>query len=147
MQIFSSIWHKIRTASREVLQLGPHLQECEALGMGSFLAVSRASNLGARLIHLTYSPGVKGLDFWIHGGQCLLSDSQICCFCFEAIHLFLLFSRHCNLAWHWTGGEVKRKVGIVGKGLTFDSGGYNLKVGGRYCGKIVVSRGQESRVM
>ena len=27
------------------------------------------------------------------------------------------------------GGEVKRKVGIVGKGLTFDSGGYNLKAG------------------
>eukprot|EP00438_Fugacium_kawagutii_P002398 Skav210783 [mRNA] locus=scaffold275:38997:52806:+ [translate_table: standard] len=27
------------------------------MGMGSFLAVSRASNLGARLIHLTYSPG------------------------------------------------------------------------------------------
>ncbi|CAE8629520.1 unnamed protein product [Polarella glacialis] len=57
--------------------------QCEELGMGSFLAVSKASNLGARLIHLTYSPG----------------------------------------------GEVKRKIGIVGKGLTFDSGGYNLKVG------------------
>lgn len=28
-----------------------------------------------------------------------------------------------------SGGEVKRKVGIVGKGLTFDSGGYNLKAG------------------
>mmetsp|Transcript_19660 Transcript_19660/g.34847 ORF Transcript_19660/g.34847 Transcript_19660/m.34847 type:complete len:625 (-) Transcript_19660:122-1996(-) len=56
---------------------------CEELGMGSFLAVSRASNLGARLIHLTYSPG----------------------------------------------GEVKRKIGVVGKGLTFDSGGYNLKAG------------------
>jgi len=26
-------------------------------------------------------------------------------------------------------GEVKRKIGIVGKGLTFDSGGYNMKVG------------------
>jgi len=26
-------------------------------------------------------------------------------------------------------GEVKRKVAIVGKGLTFDSGGYNLKAG------------------
>ncbi|CAK9004371.1 unnamed protein product [Durusdinium trenchii] len=59
-------------------------KECEAMGMGSFLAVSRASNLGARLIHLTYSPG----------------------------------------------GEVKRKLGIVGKGLTFDSGGYNLKGAG-----------------
>ncbi|KAK9812763.1 hypothetical protein WJX72_003306 [[Myrmecia] bisecta] len=28
------------------------------------------------------------------------------------------------------GGNVKRRVGLVGKGLTFDSGGYNLKVGG-----------------
>lgn len=27
-------------------------------------------------------------------------------------------------------GEIKRKVALVGKGLTFDSGGYNLKVGG-----------------
>ncbi len=27
-------------------------------------------------------------------------------------------------------GEVKRVVGLVGKGVTFDSGGYNLKVGG-----------------
>lgn len=25
---------------------------------------------------------------------------------------------------------MKRKVALVGKGLTFDSGGYNLKVGG-----------------
>mmetsp|Transcript_36387 Transcript_36387/g.109228 ORF Transcript_36387/g.109228 Transcript_36387/m.109228 type:complete len:606 (-) Transcript_36387:180-1997(-) len=27
-------------------------------------------------------------------------------------------------------GEVKRKVGIVGKGLLFDTGGYNIKTGG-----------------
>jgi len=27
-------------------------------------------------------------------------------------------------------GEVRRRVALVGKGLTFDSGGYNLKVGG-----------------
>merc|ERR1711995_43672 len=26
-------------------------------------------------------------------------------------------------------GEVKRRLALVGKGLTFDSGGYNLKVG------------------
>lgn len=58
--------------------------ECEALGMGSFLAVGRASDLPAKLIHLTYSP---------------------------------------------SGGEATRKVGIIGKGLTFDSGGYNLKAG------------------
>ncbi len=30
----------------------------------------------------------------------------------------------------FAGGEVKKVVGLVGKGLTFDSGGYNLKVGG-----------------
>eukprot|EP00746_Dinoflagellata_sp_MGD_P003367 gnl/MRDRNA2_/MRDRNA2_106557_c0_seq1.p1 gnl/MRDRNA2_/MRDRNA2_106557_c0~~gnl/MRDRNA2_/MRDRNA2_106557_c0_seq1.p1 ORF type:complete len:657 (-),score=157.21 gnl/MRDRNA2_/MRDRNA2_106557_c0_seq1:71-2041(-) len=57
--------------------------ECEAMGMGSFLAVGRASNLRAKLIHLVYKPP----------------------------------------------GEVKRKIGIVGKGLTFDSGGYNIKAG------------------
>ena len=27
------------------------------------------------------------------------------------------------------GGDVKQVVGLVGKGLTFDTGGYNLKVG------------------
>lgn len=30
-------------------------------------------------------------------------------------------------------GEVKKVVGLVGKGVTFDSGGYNLKVGARSC--------------
>lgn len=44
-----------------------------------------------------------------------------------------------SLMWHrpraeqclWAvGGSAKRKVALVGKGLTFDSGGYNLKVGG-----------------
>eukprot|EP00933_Yihiella_yeosuensis_P069744 TRINITY_DN7666_c0_g1_i2.p1 TRINITY_DN7666_c0_g1~~TRINITY_DN7666_c0_g1_i2.p1 ORF type:complete len:518 (+),score=138.04 TRINITY_DN7666_c0_g1_i2:56-1609(+) len=59
-------------------------KECEKMGMGSFLAVSKASNLGARLIHLTYKPA---------------------------------------------GGEAKRKIGICGKGVTFDSGGYNIKAG------------------
>merc|ERR1719265_998060 len=57
--------------------------ECEAMGMGAFLAVGQASNLNSKLIHLVYKPE----------------------------------------------GEVKRKVGIVGKGLTFDSGGYNIKAG------------------
>lgn len=27
-----------------------------------------------------------------------------------------------------SAGEVKKKVALVGKGLTFDSGGYNIKV-------------------
>lgn len=58
---------------------------CEELGMGSFLAVGRASNLPSSLIHLTYTP----------------PDAS----------------------------DNVRKVGIVGKGLTFDSGGYNIKAG------------------
>ncbi|CAN1211231.1 leucyl aminopeptidase [Tumidithrix helvetica PCC 7403] len=60
-------------------------EECETLGMGSFLAVARASDLPPKFIHLTYSSG--------------------------------------------TNDVPKRKVAIVGKGLTFDSGGLNLKTG------------------
>lgn len=58
--------------------------DCEALGMGAYLAVSRASSLPPKFIHLTYRPS----------------------------------------------GEVLRRVALVGKGLTFDSGGYNLKTAG-----------------
>lgn len=36
----------------------------------------------------------------------------------------------CNLDNSGSAGEVKKVIGLVGKGLTFDSGGYNLKVGG-----------------
>lgn len=36
-----------------------------------------------------------------------------------------LFDEVCSCT-----GEVKKVVGLVGKGVTFDSGGYNLKVGG-----------------
>ncbi|CAN6244411.1 unnamed protein product [Urochloa humidicola] len=32
-----------------------------------------------------------------------------------------------HLCYRPTGGNVKRKLAIVGKGLTFDSGGYNIK--------------------
>ena len=56
--------------------------ECEALGMGAFLGVARASDIPPKFIHLTYS-----------------------------------------------NGTPKRKLAIVGKGLTFDSGGLNLKTG------------------
>ena len=58
--------------------------DCEARGMGAFLAVSQGSDLDPKLIHLVYR----------------------------------------------AEGEVKRRLALVGKGLTFDSGGYNLKVGG-----------------
>ncbi len=56
--------------------------ECEALGMGAFLSVARASDIPPKFIHLTYS-----------------------------------------------NGTPKRKLAIIGKGLTFDSGGLNLKTG------------------
>jgi leucyl aminopeptidase len=56
--------------------------DCEALGMGAFLGVAKASDIPPKFIHLTYS-----------------------------------------------NGTPKRKLAIVGKGLTFDSGGLNIKTG------------------
>jgi leucyl aminopeptidase len=58
--------------------------DCEALGMGSYLAVAQGSDLAPKFIHLTYRPA----------------------------------------------GETNRRLVLVGKGLTFDSGGYNLKTAG-----------------
>ena len=58
-------------------------QDCERLGMGSYLGVAQASTFPPKFLHLTYR-----------------SDDQ-----------------------------VQRRLALVGKGLTFDSGGYNLKVG------------------
>lgn len=55
--------------------------DCEALGMGAFLGVAKASDLPPKFIHLTYRPE----------------------------------------------GQPRKKIAIVGKGLTFDSGGLNLK--------------------
>jgi leucyl aminopeptidase len=59
-------------------------EDCEKLGMGSFLGVAKASELPPKFIHLTYKPE----------------------------------------------GTPTRKLAIVGKGLTFDSGGLNIKVAG-----------------
>ena len=58
--------------------------ECEALGMGSYLAVAQGSDLPPKFIHLTYRPA----------------------------------------------SGASRRLVLVGKGLTFDSGGYNLKTAG-----------------
>ena len=55
--------------------------QCEALGMGAYLGVAKASDLPPKFIHLTYRPA----------------------------------------------GTPSRKLAIVGKGLTFDSGGLNIK--------------------
>ena len=57
--------------------------DCEARGMGAYLAVSQGSDLPPKFIHLIYRPT----------------------------------------------GPINRRLALVGKGLTFDSGGYNLKVG------------------
>ena len=57
-------------------------EECEAMGMGSYLGVSEASDEPPKFIHLTYK-----------------------------------------------AKDAKKTVAIVGKGLTFDSGGYNIKAG------------------
>ncbi|KAF6982700.1 hypothetical protein CFC21_001051 [Triticum aestivum] len=37
--------------------------------------------------------------------------------------------RFIHLCYKPSGGNVKRKLAIVGKGVTFDSGGYNIKIG------------------
>ncbi|MFZ9952135.1 MAG: leucyl aminopeptidase, partial [Vulcanococcus sp.] len=58
--------------------------DCEALGMGSYLAVAQGSDLPPKFIHLTYRPAAP----------------------------------------------ATRRLVLVGKGLTFDSGGYNLKTAG-----------------
>jgi len=58
-------------------------QDCERLGMGSYLGVAKASALPPRFLHLTYR----------------------------------------------SEEPIERRLALVGKGLTFDSGGYNLKVG------------------
>ncbi|MEB3314172.1 MAG: leucyl aminopeptidase [Cyanobacteriota bacterium] len=55
--------------------------QCEALGMGAYLGVAKASDLPPKFIHLTYRPA----------------------------------------------GTPTRRLAIVGKGLTFDSGGLNIK--------------------
>ncbi|MEB3308628.1 MAG: leucyl aminopeptidase [Snowella sp.] len=59
-------------------------EDCEKLGMGSFLGVAKASELPPKFIHLTYRPA----------------------------------------------GTPTRKLAIVGKSLTFDSGGLNIKGAG-----------------
>ncbi len=59
-------------------------EDCEQLGMGSYLGVGKASDLPPKFIHLTYKPTAT----------------------------------------------PQRKVAIVGKSVTFDSGGLNIKVAG-----------------
>ena len=75
--------------------------DCEARGMGAFLAVSQGSDLPPKFIHLIYRPE----------------------------------------------GAVKRRLALVGKGLTFDSGGYNLKVGGAQIDMMKFDMGGSASVL
>ena len=75
--------------------------DCEARGMGAYLAVSQGSDLDPKFIHLIYRPE----------------------------------------------GEIKRKLALVGKGLTFDSGGYNLKVGGAQIDMMKFDMGGSASVL
>ncbi len=76
-------------------------KDCDQLGMGSYLAVAKGSDLPPKFIHLTYSPN----------------------------------------------DEIKRKIVLVGKGLTFDSGGYNLKVGASQIEKMKYDMGGSAAVI
>ncbi|CAK6694098.1 leucyl aminopeptidase [Synechococcus sp. CBW1107] len=75
--------------------------DCEALGMGSYLAVAQGSDLPPKFIHLTYRPA----------------------------------------------GSVERRLVLVGKGLTFDSGGYNLKTAGSQIDMMKYDMGGSAAVL
>jgi len=75
--------------------------ECEALGMGAFLGVAKASDLPPQFIHLTYKPQ----------------------------------------------GVSQGKVALVGKGLTFDSGGLNIKTDTRSIAMMKTDMGGSAAVL
>jgi leucyl aminopeptidase len=61
--------------------------ECDAMGMGAFLAVAQGSQQPPKFIHLTYKPGAPARR----------------------------------------GARAPRRVAVIGKGITFDAGGLDLK--------------------
>ncbi|MEM6448853.1 MAG: leucyl aminopeptidase [Cyanobacteria bacterium P01_D01_bin.105] len=80
-------------------------EQCEALGMGAYLGVAKASDLPPRFIHLIYQPAGKPSD------------------------------------------QTKRKLAIIGKGLTFDSGGLNLKPSGSGIEMMKIDMGGAAAVL
>jgi leucyl aminopeptidase len=76
-------------------------EECEALGMGAYLGVAKASDLPPKFIHLTYTPAQA----------------------------------------------ARRKLAIIGKGLTFDSGGLNLKPTGSGIEMMKIDMGGAAAVL
>jgi leucyl aminopeptidase len=98
------------TAQRLARKYGPRLscqvlsaEECEQLNMGAFLGVARGSETPAQFLHLKYTPPRKRRQH----GQGLWSW------------------------WSWVRRRQQlldcKRLGIVGKGLLFDTGGYNIK--------------------
>ncbi|MGY4590932.1 leucyl aminopeptidase [Thermostichus sp. MS-CIW-40] len=77
-------------------------EECEALGMGAFLGVAKASDLPPQFIHLTYKPAQ---------------------------------------------GDPVTKLALVGKGLTFDSGGLNIKTDSRSIAMMKTDMGGAAAVL
>tara|TARA_Y100001968_G_C19454366_1_gene771485 strand:+ start:8268 stop:9746 length:1479 start_codon:yes stop_codon:yes gene_type:complete len=76
-------------------------EDCLKQGMGSYLSVSKGSDLEPKFIHLTYR----------------------------------------------SEGTIKNRLAMVGKGLTFDSGGYNLKVGASQIEKMKYDMGGSAAVI
>lgn len=130
--------------------------DCEKLGMGLYLGVAEASQEPPKFIHLTYTPQGAGAHRAAGGAPRSRAAWGGCRACCPAVlarhHALLAFTASPTAAGHrplllqaaWAScvtsgpcrarpanpaGEVKKKVAIVGKGLTFDSGGYNLKAG------------------
>lgn len=121
--------------------------ECEARKMGAYLAVAQGSKDGPEFIHLSYKPkgGAWGGMAW-HGmacwggivGWCAAAAAAACCYCVgrggglwmrctcRTVRLTTTLFSHIPT----TPGPAKpKKLVLIGKGLTFDSGGYNLKAG------------------
>ena len=90
--------------------------------MGAYLAVSQGSKDGPEFIHLTYKPksGKKKKSITSLSNPPARSGS------FKTS--INIISRHACFSEIHTG-DAKKKLVLIGKGLTFDSGGYNLKAG------------------
>ena len=107
--------------------------ECEALGMGLYLGVAEAADEPPKFIHLTYTPGgaLRCAGLRCAGLGCLRCRCTVppaACWPAQLPRVADEASSCCVHACVGAG-EVKKNVAIVGKGLTFDSGGYNLKAG------------------
>jgi leucyl aminopeptidase len=88
-------------------------EECEERGMGAYLGVARGSETEPQFIHLTYLPK-SGKARYVGDGIGIGSFISFS----ELNGLFIYLQINC---------VSSKKVGIIGKGLLFDTGGYNIK--------------------